>query len=73
MFERLTTWSGGLSPVRGREAPCTPGLKLALSADPGKSSSASQQDPRIVDVGVSALVGVGVRLTTTNEPHAAAP
>ena len=34
--ERLTTYSGGLSPVRGREAPCTPSLKLALSADPDK-------------------------------------
>jgi len=24
MSERLAIWSGGLSPVRGREAPCTP-------------------------------------------------
>jgi hypothetical protein len=27
MSERLATGSGGLSPVRGREAPCTPGFK----------------------------------------------
>src|SRR5688572_3697666 len=26
--ERLAIYSGGLSPVRGREAPCTPGLNL---------------------------------------------
>src|SRR6266566_90727 len=32
------TCSGGLSPVRGREAPCTPGLKLPPSGDPHKSS-----------------------------------
>src|SRR5688572_3563494 len=28
-----TACSGGLGPVRGREAPCTPNLKLALSGD----------------------------------------
>ena len=35
--ERLVTYSGGLSPVRGREASCTPGLKLPPSgaADKG--------------------------------------
>jgi hypothetical protein len=31
MSERLATYSGGLSPVRGRGAPCTPGLKLPPS------------------------------------------
>jgi hypothetical protein len=35
--ERLAICSGGLSPLRGREAPCTPSVKLALSADCDKS------------------------------------
>jgi hypothetical protein len=38
MSERLATCSGGLSPVRGREAPCTPGLKLSPSGDADKNS-----------------------------------
>jgi hypothetical protein len=34
--ERLAAYSGGLGPARGREAPCTPGLKLPPSSDAHK-------------------------------------
>jgi hypothetical protein len=30
--ELLTIFSGGLSPIRGREAPCTPNVNLPRSA-----------------------------------------
>src|SRR6185436_5343567 len=37
--ERLMISSGGLSPVRGREAPCTPTVKLPPSGEVHKSEA----------------------------------
>lgn len=33
MSERLSICSGGRSPVRGREAPCTPDVNVPLSGE----------------------------------------
>src|SRR6187549_2207922 len=38
--ELLWTYSGGLSPVRGREAPCTPDVKLPPRTQRGKGREA---------------------------------
>ena len=48
--KRLAICSGGLGPVRGREAPCTPREKLPLSDNAFKSRLAN-----------SGFVGAGVR------------
>jgi len=36
-FRTSGTWSGGLGPVRGREAPCTPVANLPPSGEGHKS------------------------------------
>ena len=38
MSERLVNYSGGLSPARGREAPCTLAEKVPPSGDAHKSN-----------------------------------
>ena len=37
--EHLAIYSGGLSPVRGREAPCTPAVKVPLRGEVGKGEA----------------------------------